>query len=296
MIVITLTKEPQSLRGDLTKWYQEVQTGVYVGNVSARIRDLLWERVIKGIGAGEATMVYNSNNELGYQIKTTRRQYQVVDFDGIPLMMCLNVGTTPVKHGFSNASRFHKAKVMAHKVANKDHHSAAHPLVAIDIETTGLDVTKDRIIYIAAVKHSGDGDPISFQQLIQIDQPVPQQITELTGISSEMLTEQGISLESALASLRDFIQKFPVVGYNLHFDASFLSMAFKKLDQPDLVNRMVDLMPVVKKVNQFLDNYRLETVLAEYHIENSDPHHALADAKATLALALKLIENGDLTI
>lgn len=43
MIVVTLTKVPQSLRGDLTKWYQEVQTGVYVGNVSARIRDLLWD-------------------------------------------------------------------------------------------------------------------------------------------------------------------------------------------------------------------------------------------------------------
>ena len=41
MIVITLSKTPQSLRGDLTKWCQEVQTGVYVGNFSARIRDLI---------------------------------------------------------------------------------------------------------------------------------------------------------------------------------------------------------------------------------------------------------------
>ncbi|WP_235803271.1 type I-E CRISPR-associated endoribonuclease Cas2e, partial [Levilactobacillus namurensis] len=59
MIVITLTKVPPALRGDLTKWYQEVQTGVYVGNVSARIRDLLWDRVQKTIGQGEATMVYS---------------------------------------------------------------------------------------------------------------------------------------------------------------------------------------------------------------------------------------------
>ena len=57
MIVITLTKVPQSLRGDLTKWYQEVQAGVYVGNVSARIRDLLWDRIIKNFGKGEATLV-----------------------------------------------------------------------------------------------------------------------------------------------------------------------------------------------------------------------------------------------
>lgn len=47
MIVITLSKTPASLRGDLTKWCQEIQTGIYVGNVNAKVRDLLWERVQK---------------------------------------------------------------------------------------------------------------------------------------------------------------------------------------------------------------------------------------------------------
>ena len=42
MIVITLSKTPASLRGDLTKWCQEIQTGVYVGSVNAKVRDLLW--------------------------------------------------------------------------------------------------------------------------------------------------------------------------------------------------------------------------------------------------------------
>ena len=50
MIVITLSKTPASLRGDLTKWCQEIQTGIYVGNVNAKVRDLLWERVQKNIG------------------------------------------------------------------------------------------------------------------------------------------------------------------------------------------------------------------------------------------------------
>lgn len=296
MIVITLTKVPQSLRGDLTKWYQEVQTGVYVGNVSARIRDLLWARVIKGIGNGEATMVYNTNNELGYQIKTTRAQYEVVDFDGVPLMMRLNSLKTPVKHGFSNAAKFHKAKVMAHKVSNQPHRPTTCQFVAIDIETTGLDVAKNSIISIGAAKRLADGNCINFQQLIKIDQPVPEKITELTGISSANLNVDGVTLEVALSTLRNFIEEFPIVGYNLHFDQSFLSVAFSKLGQDDLNNQMIDLMPVVKKVDQFLDNYRLETVLREYHINNSAPHHALSDAKATLALALELIKNGHLSI
>lgn len=54
MIVITLSKTPASLRGDLTKWCQEIQTGIYVGSVNAKVRDLLWERVQKNIGQGEA--------------------------------------------------------------------------------------------------------------------------------------------------------------------------------------------------------------------------------------------------
>ena len=52
MIVITLTKTPPALRGDLTRWCQEIQTGVYVGDVSARVRDKLWERVQTNIGNG----------------------------------------------------------------------------------------------------------------------------------------------------------------------------------------------------------------------------------------------------
>ena len=91
MIVITLSKTPASLRGDLTKWCQEIQTGIYVGNVNAKVRDLLWKRVQKNIGQGEATLVYNTNNELGYTFRTTRLDRKIVDCDGIPLLKHVNV-------------------------------------------------------------------------------------------------------------------------------------------------------------------------------------------------------------
>lgn len=158
MIVITLTKVPQSLRGDLTKWYQEVQAGVYVGNVSARIRDLLWDRIMKNIGNGEATMVYNTNSELGYQMETTRKDYQVIDYDGIPLMMRLNTTPSPVKHGFSNAAKFHRAKVMTHRTDRKKAHKLQRQVTAIDLETTGLKAATDKIISIGAVKKIKNGE------------------------------------------------------------------------------------------------------------------------------------------
>lgn len=296
MIVITLTKVPKSLRGDLTKWYQEIQTGVYVGNVSARIRDLLWDRIMKNIGHGEATMVYNTNNELGYQFRTTRKDREVVDFDGIPLMRHLNVSSGAVDHGFSNAAKFHKAKIMMKKHGNKAVQSEKMSIIAIDLETTGLDPTQDEIISIGAVKQFGDNQIDHFYKLIQSERKIPKNIVELTHITPEILTSKGVSLSSGLQALREFLGDLPIVGYNSHFDELFLANSFRKIDQPDLSNQMLDLMPMVKTADKFLDNYRLQTVLSEYKIENKQPHNSLSDAEATFKLAAKLIENGVLKI
>lgn len=296
MIVITLTKVPKSLRGDLTKWCQEIQTGVYVGNVNARIRDALWNRVLKNIGRGEATMVYNTNNELGYQFKTTRRDREVVSFDGIPLMMHLKEVSEPVKHGFSNAAKFHKAKVMQQHSVKSSKPVIQKPIVAIDIETTGLDMVKDDIISIGAVKQLANNQTEDFYRLVQTKQAVPENITNLTGITSEILSNQGVELGVGLQALANFLGDLPVVGYNLRFDELFLDNGFRKSKQKDLANQMIDVMPAVKKANEFLDNYRLRTVLDEYGIVNKKPHNSLEDARATLMLASKLIEKRQLKV
>ena len=49
---MTLEKVPDSLRGELSRWLLEVQTGVYVGAVSATVRDLLWDKVVQHSRAG----------------------------------------------------------------------------------------------------------------------------------------------------------------------------------------------------------------------------------------------------
>lgn len=300
MIVVTLSKVPPSLRGDLTKWYQEIQTGVYVGNVSARVRDLLWERILKNIGNGEATMAYNAATELGYQFRTTRKDRQVVDYDGIPLMMQLKQQEVPVKHGFSNAAKFHRGKTMSRQRMAKSQKrisfGLSKTLVALDLETTGLDSTKSKIISIGAVKRVPDGELLQFEKLIRSIDSVPEKIIELTGITSTKLKEQGVELSIGLEELSDFVKDAVIVGYNLQFDEKFLTEALKKVGKDELTNPTQDLMPIVKTTQEFLDNYRLTTVLEAYQIENLNPHHALSDAQATLSLAEKLIKNGDLVI
>lgn len=295
MIVITLTKVPASLRGDLTKWYQEIQTGVYVGTVNAKIRDLSWERILRDIGQGQATMVYNAQNEFGYQFRTTRKDYKVVDFDGVPLMKHLKVAPVARKSGFSDAAKRHMARTMSQKKMQHSSDTVIVDLVAVDIETTGLDVTKDAIISIGAVKVI-NGKFENFDVLVQIQQEVPKAISKLTGISKQILDNKGISLKAALEQLEHFIGDLPICGYNFWFDDDFISAGRELNSMSELANSKIDLLPLVKKLNQFLDNYRLTTVLDSYSIENLEPHHALADAKGTLTLAMKLIKNGDLQI
>ncbi|MDF9445984.1 3'-5' exonuclease, partial [Limosilactobacillus mucosae] len=107
---------------------------------------------------------------------------------------------------------------------------------------------------------------------------------------------EGESLEKALDEFQNFIGDYAIVGYNLLFDQTFLNAAFIKANKQIISNRMIDLMPIVKKDQKFLDNYRLATVLKNYEIENGHPHRSVSDATATLDLALKLIKNGKLRI
>ena len=86
MIVVTLSDCPARLRGDLTKWLIEINTGVYVGQVSARVRDELWDRICEHVKDGRATMVFSARNEQGLQFRVHNTTWEPVDFDGITLM------------------------------------------------------------------------------------------------------------------------------------------------------------------------------------------------------------------
>ena len=87
MVVVTLTDCPPKLRGDLTKWLMEINTGVYVGKVSARIREMLWTRICEHLSQGRATMVYSTNNEQGMEFCVHNSSWKPVDFDGLQLVM-----------------------------------------------------------------------------------------------------------------------------------------------------------------------------------------------------------------
>ena len=88
MVVMTVELVPPRLRGALTRWLVEVAPGVYVGRLSAVVRDLLWEQTIKEVGPdGRVIQVYRTNNEQGFAIRMHGdSKRSVVDLDGLQLV------------------------------------------------------------------------------------------------------------------------------------------------------------------------------------------------------------------
>jgi CRISPR-associated protein Cas2 len=87
MVVLILERVPAALRGELTRWMLEPKTGVFVGRVSAMVRDLLWEKVCKAARGGGCTMIHTANREQGFAIRLHGDpSRQVEDFEGLFLI------------------------------------------------------------------------------------------------------------------------------------------------------------------------------------------------------------------
>ncbi|WP_153811758.1 type I-E CRISPR-associated endoribonuclease Cas2e [Streptomyces sp. SUK 48] len=87
MIVIATTAVPDHLRGALSRWTSEVVAGIFVGSVSARVRDQLWQAVTETVGDGAAVFVHPAPTEQGYSVRTAGTQRRVPeDFDGLTLI------------------------------------------------------------------------------------------------------------------------------------------------------------------------------------------------------------------
>lgn len=87
MMVLVLTACPPGLRGYLTRWLLEISAGVFVGKVSRRVRELMWERTIEMVRAGRAIMVFQATTEQGLDFRVHGHHWSPVDVDGLTLML-----------------------------------------------------------------------------------------------------------------------------------------------------------------------------------------------------------------
>lgn len=290
--VVTLKKSPASLRGDLTKWMQEIATGVYVGNVNSKIRERLWQRIQETVADGEATISYACRNEIGYYFFTHKTQRTVVDWEGIPLILIPHEERNPVsrQYGFSNAAKFRQAKRFLTRSSTGEKikiNNTDLTYIILDIETDGLEYLKNEIIEIGALKISGTKSE-EYKSLISYTKTLPRRIIELTGISENMLQSEGRSLDIVLKELQAFLEHYPIIGYNIGFDMKFLNAAMERHGLSKIGNTTYDLKKYVKRDQPLLKNYKLQTVLDAYQIGENVGHRAISDCRLTNELAKKV--------
>jgi CRISPR-associated protein Cas2 len=90
MLVIVVENVPPRLRGRLGLWLVEVRAGVYVGDVSRRVREMIWENLEKGVDDGNAVMAWSTNCESGFDFLTLGTNRRIpVEMDGIKLVSFL---------------------------------------------------------------------------------------------------------------------------------------------------------------------------------------------------------------
>lgn len=283
MIVITVSVCPASLKGDLTKWLFEISPGTYVGEVSARIRERLWERICTSIGNGRACMVYGVHSEMHFAFRTTGNTWIPENLDGITLM----------KHPANAAARISESEktfISNYKDSKSEKSEIPDSYIILDVETTGLNPETDAIIEIAMMKIVNNSVANTFRRYVHTEKEIPDFIAKLTGITEKTIQQYGINPSTALEETLSFIDGYPVVCHNAEFDLSFLRAAARKqgIDFPDV--EIIDTLALARRKIVGIPNYRLNTLIQFLGLEPEPTHEALHDCHALYALVSKLKE------
>ncbi len=87
MVVIATAAVPPRVRGALSRWMIEPRAGLYVGTLSARVREELWEVVSASLGEGSAVCIHPTDTEQRFLVRTAGPQRrEVIDYEGLQLI------------------------------------------------------------------------------------------------------------------------------------------------------------------------------------------------------------------
>lgn len=163
--------------------------------------------------------------------------------------------------------------------------SAVPPqFVVVDVETTGLDSTIHQIIEIGAVKVNRESDHhTTFQVLVKPNSKLPKKITEMTGITTEMLEREGESPEVAMAGFLEFVGSLRLVAFNAPFDLAFLSRAAAQIDKK-IENPVSDALDMARRAWPGRRSYRLADLSRGGGLVTKGNHRSLRDCQLTITV------------
>lgn len=164
-----------------------------------------------------------------------------------------------------------------------------------DVETTGLSEKKERMTEIAIIKTDSDfNDAEEFEMLINPEREISEKITELTGITEEMIENEPI-YEDAMPTIKSFItenlgDKTPIlIAHNAPFDLKFINKGFEDVFGELAFNDFIDTVSLARELYPFWRNHKLDTCANKFGIPNENHHRALNDTRVLFSIGKKLI-------
>jgi DNA polymerase-3 subunit epsilon len=183
-----------------------------------------------------------------------------------------------------SADRWH---VTAHAALHQDLANAT--FVVVDLETTGLKPGPAAITKIAAIQVSNGQFATEFHSLINPGRKVPMAITQLTGITDDMLRDQP-RIDTIFPQLHAFLGSSVVVAHNADFDFRFLNFDARRLLSAPLLNPSLCTLKLAKRLLPSLRSRSLDAVAAHLGVSRLNRHRALGDARTTSEIFLILLD------
>ncbi len=163
--------------------------------------------------------------------------------------------------------------------------------VAFDTETTSLSPVSGRVIELSGIKFKlKEGRTESFDKLINPDEPISEEITQINGITNEMVKDKPKAEEIIPEFLR-FIDGSETIllAHNVCFDISFVGMEIARLRITQPSHRCLDTLILARKTYPELEKYSLPGLVTQLGISQEKSHRALADSFSVKELFLKII-------
>lgn len=200
------------------------------------------------------------------------------------------------------AAKKHEMKVIYGVEANVIHdaipivmNARAVPLseaeyVVFDIETTGLSVTQNKIIEIAAVKMVHGEEIDRYTSFVNPHEKIPYNITKLTNITDQMVVDAP-DIEQVLPEFVEFCGEAVLVAHNATFDLGFVQANCTKLGLEEMNNPVLDTLELARLLYPTMRNHRLNTLSDRLKVSLENHHRAIDDTLALVEILKHLLKD-----
>lgn len=161
--------------------------------------------------------------------------------------------------------------------------------VALDVETTGLQASRHRVIEVALLRFRNGVLAQRYESLLNPGRTIPEFITKLTTIRNEDVLDAPVFADIAQDVL-NFISEDVLIGHNIGFDIGFLNAELDRVGKPKLINERIDTMGLATRLLREIRKPSLDKVASAVGLNPRGVHRAGGDARLTAEVAMRLME------